>query len=715
MEDEKARDEQSAMLRTEELQAELKERKKDVLDREQAVEDRADAKLELQEAADSLKTESSARLVAESEFRRMFDATPDMMALGGFDGFYKRVNPAMLKTLGYSEQEMLHTSLHDLMHPDDVEALHGQVAKLVKGEKGRNLYYRVRHKDGHYLHTEWTDVPLVDGGVFFTMGRDITARIELEESLRLALASMSSAERMAKVGSWELDLVTGTGPWSDQAYRVVGLTPGEVTPSLEEIFALTHPDDIAMVRDAIEAPLASGDQRQIEFRLIWKDGSVHDIVARMEMTYSPDGSPTRLRGTCQDVSDQRDAERHQHKLEEQLRVSQKMEAVGSLAAGIAHDFNNLLSVILSYVGFVMEAVPAPDPRRDDLMEVQKAAERAALLTRQLLAFSRKQVLRPVLLNLNKVAADMQQMLRRLIKEDISLVFRPEPELGLTLADPGQIEQVIMNLVVNARDAMPGTGRLTIETANVEIDEGQATGLKEGPHVMISVADTGTGMDVRTRERVFEPFFTTKEVGKGTGLGLPTVYGIVKQTGGHIAVYSEPGVGTVFRIYLPRDTSGMPVPASAPPEKQVSVTGSETILIVEDEVAVRNGASRILGACGYTVLTATNGQEALRVCDSRAGEISLVLTDVIMPNMSGGILAQEIETRWPATRILFMSGYSGDAILGDAVPGPGAYFIGKPFNAKELALKVRSVLDADEGASAIEHDEVSQRQAGGRCE
>ncbi len=407
-----------------------------------------------------------------------------------------------------------------------------------------------------------------------------------------------------------------------------------------------------------------------------------------------DGGTKYLLGISEDITERKRAEANHQLLEEQLRVSQKMEAIGSLAGGVAHDFNNLLTVILSYTGFAMEGVREGDPTKGDLLEVKKAGEQAAALTRQLLAFSRKQILQPVLVDLNQIAAGTERMLRRILGEDIDLVQVLAPDLGLVKADPGQIEQVLMNLVVNARDAMPEGGKLTIETSNAEIDEEYAArhvAVTPGPYVQVAVTDTGSGMDAQTRARLFEPFFTTKEKGKGTGLGLSTVYGIVKQSGGNIWVYSEPGRGTTFKIYLPRDAS-VTAPAVKPTAVHRPATGTETILLVEDEEALRKVARRALVEAGYTVLAAANGDEAIRACVEHVGDIQLLLTDVVMPGMSGKTLAQSLSKTQPALKILYMSGYTDNAIVRHGVLDAGTHFLGKPFTAGELLRKVRDVMD-----------------------
>lgn len=391
---------------------------------------------------------------------------------------------------------------------------------------------------------------------------------------------------------------------------------------------------------------------------------------------------------AQDVTEQRQTE-------EQLVAAQRLEAVGRLAGGVAHDFNNLLSVILAYAGFALDQLHKSDPIRADIEEVHEAGQRAAAVTRQLLAFSRKQVLEPQVTNLNSIIEGIERMLRRLLGEDIDIHVHTASNLGNVMADPGQLEQVIMNLAVNARDAMPTGGKLTIETANIDLDEDYAEqhiSVKPGPYVRLSVTDTGTGMSAQTRNRLFEPFFTTKEKGKGTGLGLSMVYGIVKQSGGNIWVYSERGQGTTFKIYLPRVDAW--AVNTKPVQPTIAATGHETILIVEDEDAVRRAAERILAAAGYRVLTAANGGEALLLCERHEGQIHLLLTDVVMPRMSGRELAERLKELSPALKVLFTSGYTDNAIVHHGVLDPGMRFIGKPFSVAELTRKVREVLDQE---------------------
>jgi signal transduction histidine kinase/CheY-like chemotaxis protein len=386
------------------------------------------------------------------------------------------------------------------------------------------------------------------------------------------------------------------------------------------------------------------------------------------------------------------AQQELRRTEAQLRQAQKMEAVGRLAGGIAHDFNNLLTTILGTCDLLLEELPREKQWREDVEEIRKAGDRAASLTRQLLAFSRKQVIEAETINLNETVASVSSMLRRLIGEDIELITRLEPALGMIRADSGQLEQVLMNLAVNARDAMPSGGALIIETANVQIegDQDRTAGIPPGPYVMLAVSDNGIGMDAETQSHIFEPFFTTKEQGKGTGLGLATVYGIVRQSGGYVSVYSEPGIGATFKVYLP------PVHDIPTPRTITLVAprgGSETILVAEDEPAVRNLARRVLESHGYEVMVASNAEEALARSREFAGRIHLLLTDVIMPGMSGSQLADHISTEREDSRVLFMSGYTDTAISHHGVLGPGIWYLQKPFSPVGLAEKVREVLDS----------------------
>jgi signal transduction histidine kinase/ActR/RegA family two-component response regulator len=426
-----------------------------------------------------------------------------------------------------------------------------------------------------------------------------------------------------------------------------------------------------------------------EKEMLRKDGSRVPILVGVAML-----DDSNCIAFVTDLTARKQAEAALRRTEEQLRQSQKMEAIGVLAGGVAHDFNNILSVILGFSEIVLQDLPENDPMRADVHEIREAGQRAAALTRQLLAFSRQQVIDPQVLDLNDIIKNMDRMLRRIIREDVELTTIPFPDLRRCKSDAGQIEQIIMNLVVNARDAMPEGGRLTIETGNVELDEAYARthfGVTPGRYVMLAVSDTGTGMDKATQARIFEPFFTTKEKGKGTGLGLSTVFGIVEQSGGSVWVYSELGTGTTFKVYLPVTDDA---PEAVSPQTAVTtLRGKETILLVEDEDQIRHLAKEILQRHGYRVIECRNGGEALLTCEQYTGTIDLLLTDVVMPQMNGKQLADRLASLRPDLKRLFMSGYADGALVGALAAGSA--FLQKPLTPTTLLRSVRQVLDASE--------------------
>ena len=431
------------------------------------------------------------------------------------------------------------------------------------------------------------------------------------------------------------------------------------------------------------------DRQYDDVEATWKRRDGHLLTVQLSVRAVRDGTGhvEYYETFVRDVTDQR-------RLQQQLLQSQKMEAVGRLAGGIAHDFNNLLTVITSYSDLLLEDLGTDDPKRSDVEQVRKAADGAAALTRQLLAFSRQQVVEPRVVSLNAVVESLQKILRRVLGEDVELAATPGPDLGAVRADVGQLEQVLMNLAVNARDAMPTGGKLTIETGNVEHDPAFARGHGAAAvrqFVMLAVTDTGVGMDEATKARIFEPFFTTKEPGKGTGLGLATVYGIVQQSGGFIWVYSEPGHGTTFKIYLPRvdaPAEGVAVTAVAPVGR-----GTETVLLAEDAAAVRAVARQVLERQGYTVLEAPDGELALHLAQRHSGPIHLLLTDVVMPGMSGRQLADRLAPARPDMKVLYASGYTDDSVVRHGVLEEGMPYLQKPFTPESLARKVRDVLDS----------------------
>jgi signal transduction histidine kinase/DNA-binding response OmpR family regulator len=528
---------------------------------------------------------------------------------------------------------------------------------------------------------------------------------EREERLRRNEAMLRIAGRVARLGGWSVDLPNDRVTLSDEACALYGIPQG-ATPTLREALALYTPEYHELIRRSIRACARDGTPFDIELELVAPRDRRSWVRAIGQAERSATGAITRLHGALQDISDRR-------RLEDQLRQAQKMEAVGRLASGVAHDFNNVLSVILSYSSFLIDNLRPGDAIRGDVEEIQRAGERAGQLTRQLLAFSRQQILQPRVIALDHILAGFETMLRRLIGDSVVLSLNASNSVGHIVADPGQIEQVIMNLVVNARDAMPTGGNLTIETDNIELDARSAVdhpGAAPGPYVVLSVSDSGIGMDAATRSRMFEPFFTTKDHGKGTGLGLSTVYGIVSQSGGHIAVDSEPGRGTRFRVYFPRVDA--PVDVEIVDARPIALRGSETVLLVEDDAQVRKLAGSILRRAGYFVFEAQNAGEAVLVSERYSDRLHLLVTDVVMPRMGGRDLAERLVAARPDMRVLYLSGYLQEAVVQDGALAEGAAFLVKPITPDTLLWKVREVLDGPPlpGGAAAPTEPMPRRPA-----
>jgi PAS domain S-box-containing protein len=589
---------------------------------------------------------------------------------------------------GYTQEELNSPSFSFIenVHPDFREELVRAVKEAIKaGRQSVHLEYRVRHKNGEYRWVSDHRRLVFDEKGYLThvdgLMQDVNDRKVAEEAqARLGMAV-------------------------EQAGESIVITDKEgliqyVNPAFERISGYSRPEAIGRT----PAFLKSGIHDEAFYRELWstlrqetdwtgllvnrrKDGTLYQEEAVISPVRDSAGKVVNFVAVKRDVTTER-------VMEEQLRQSQKMEAVGRLAGGVAHDFNNILTAILGYSDLLLARQRENSKIHRELLEIRNAGDRAAHLTRQLLAFSRRQVLEPKVVNLNDVVAGIDTLLRRLIGENIDIQTALDGQLGNVKIDPGQIEQVIVNLAVNARDAMPNGGTITIETANVKHGDGYSLrhrAIQPGSYVMLAVTDKGTGMDEETKSRIFEPFFTTKEKGKGTGLGLSTVYGIVNQSGGHVWVYSEPGKGTTFKIYLPRVDEAVEAPGTK--ESATGTGRSETVLLVEDDHAVRNITRIVLCNDGYKVLEAANGEEGLMIAGSHAGKIDLVLTDVVMPKMGGLEMVEQLASILPETKVLFISGYPENALHRYGTLPPETSFLMKPFKADTLTNKVRSVLDS----------------------
>jgi two-component system, cell cycle sensor histidine kinase and response regulator CckA len=514
---------------------------------------------------------------------------------------------------------------------------------------------------------------------------EIAERRRTGEALRTAEERMRFALEAAHVGIWDMDYTTGVTRWSEILESQYGLQPGTFGGTLAAFVERVHPDDRRAIIETIAKAMKSGADFSTLNRSLSPDGTARWLAGAGRIILGAHGEPVRGVGISQDVTERRT-------LEAQFQQAQKMEAVGRLAGGVAHDFNNLLTVILGFCELLLAGQDPDAARQADIAEIQKAGERAAGLTRQLLAFSRKEIIQPTLLDLNVIVAEMRVMLGRLIGEDVTVVLGLAPSPALVTADRGQVEQILLNLAINARDAMPKGGTLTIGTANADLAEHDANprfAIKPGPCVVLTVTDTGTGMTPAVQARLFEPFFTTKELGKGTGLGLATVHGIVTRSGGSTCVESEVGRGTSFRVYFPRADAADPV--VAPPPVAVRRTGTLTVLVVEDEKGVRKLIKRLLGRQGYTILVAANANDARRLFDANPS-IDLLLTDVVMPGSSGPELVRQLVERRPALKVIYMSGYTDETIVHHGVLNPGIAFLHKPFTSQALGRKIQEVLD-----------------------
>jgi two-component system cell cycle sensor histidine kinase/response regulator CckA len=618
---------------------------------------------------------------SETRFHTLADLVPDLLWMGDPQGLVEWCNQRWSEYTGQSLVEAKGSGWISVIHDADVARTRSAWGYTIQVGEPLRLECRIHGADGHYRWFLVQARPMHDAG-----GRIVqwfTTATDIDDLKRVEAELQRREERFRSLIENASDLITVINAGgvihfqSPSAERLLG---HQLTDLLgRSVFEFVHPDDVTRVGEWIQR--AQSAPVPIEFRIRHRNG-VWLVLQSVSRTMPADDGKSLLVVNSRDVTSQK-------QLEAQLRQAQKLEAIGRLAGGVAHDFNNLLSVIFGHSALLARAPSLDDPQRGSLAEIRRAAERAASLTRQLLAFSRQQLLEPKVLDLNVVVTEAENLLRRLIGEDVRLATVLQPGLRPVRVDPSQIDQVILNLAVNARDAMPRGGTLTLETRDVELEATDARA-RPGPHVLLRISDTGSGMTPEVQARIFDPFFTTKGEGNGTGLGLAVVHGIVEQSGGYIDVGSVPGVGTTFKIYLPTAEGAPEKPTEAVARKPVN--GMETILLAEDEEAVRQITSRILAVFGYRVLEASSGEEAMRLADTSRDKIHLLLTDVVMPGMSGRELADALRARDPDLKVLFQSGYTDDAVVRHGVVQAEVAFLHKPFTPDALAQKIREVLD-----------------------
>jgi two-component system, cell cycle sensor histidine kinase and response regulator CckA len=640
---------------------------------------------------------TQAALTEEAARRRiLFEQSPDgIVIIEPETGAFLEFNAAAHRQLGYSREEFARLGVTDVEANENAEEVRERIGRVIReGQSDFETLHRTKQGELRPIHVTLQMVDVLGRPVFHCILRDITERRRVDLALR------KSEQRFRLIFENSTAGVALVAP--DGRYLMVN-------PAFSEIFGysaaefpgvdfltVTHPDDAELSRQIMLKVLeANGEPVRFTKRYLHKDG--HTIWAELSsaLVVAEDGSPSYFITHLTDITERTRASEDREKLQAQLAQAQKMESVGRLAGGVAHDFNNMLGVILGHAEMALERLDRADPLHADLEEIRQAAQRSADLTRQLLAFARRQTVAPRVLDLNDTIAGMLRMLRRLIGEDIDLTWLPHHGLCPVKIDPTQLDQILANLCVNARDAIEGVGKVTIQTKNIELDAdycAAVTGLSAGEYVVLTVSDNGAGMERDVLDHLFEPFYTTKALGRGTGLGLATVYGIVRQNDGVIHAYSEPGIGTTFNVYLPR-FSGQPVKWTDVGATEAWRAGGETVLLVEDEPAMLNLGKAMLERLGLAVLTAGGPADAVRLAEAHPGRIDLLITDVVMPGMNGRDLASRIGAVMPGLACVFMSGYTADIIAHRGVLDADVRFLQKPFSTRDLATKVREALES----------------------
>ncbi len=616
---------------------------------------------------------------------KFFQISLDLMVIGTPSGHFLRFSPSWTRVLGWTEEELKQATFHQFIHPDDLGKTQEVIQKAIAGSPIEDFENRYRHKNGTWRNLLWSGVFSKDDQMIYAVARDVTQIKEFESQLQRSQNRLNAAQKIAKIGSWELDLSNfenvESNPlhWSDQVFRIFGYEPHEIAVSNENFFKGVHPDDRWKIRQAVADAFETGKDYDVEHRVVWPDGTERIVHELSQVEFDKEsGRAISMSGTVQDITEQK-------KLMEQLMTSQKLESIGRLAGGIAHDFNNLLAAIYGNLELVAKELPEQSPASRYLKNVRSTAQRAADLTKQLLAFSRQQILSPTVQDLNELVREAHKILARLLGKDIEFCLSLDTGIPSVEVDASQIIQIILNLAINSRDAMPTGGTLKVETFERSISYSQRprADVKAGRYVGLKVTDTGHGMDATTIEKVFEPFFSTKTPDAGTGLGLSTVYGIVQQSGGFIFVESQLGQGSSFEIILPAtDKLKAAMPKVGDFKAPTTSKKGQRILLVEDETELRLALIEFLSDAGYKVNSVENGQQAMQYIQGNFADIDLMISDVVLPGANGFDLAVFLRDLKPKTPVICMSGHPLKSLHKPHTIS-GVRFMQKPFEFSQL--------------------------------